>query len=213
MPSRPADPAAPARRRGTDPRLAIGIALVIGSIAAVVGIVAVSDEGVDVYAAPELLTAGERVTADDLELRRVALGAEVGSYLTAEDMPEDGVVVSRTVGEGELVPRGAVGDARGPGSTTVVVALTTPLGATVRPGDTLDLWSSAQEEAGRFGAPAVIASEAQLVREIADDGIVAGAEEARVELLVARRDVARILGALANGDALAAVPTALAIGG
>ncbi|WAB83990.1 hypothetical protein OVN20_13325 [Microcella daejeonensis] len=206
-------PAPPARRRGTDPRLAIGIALVIGSIAAVVGIVAVGDEGIDVYAAPALLTAGERVTADDLELRRVALGAEAATYLTVEEMPEEGVVVARTIGEGELVPRAAVGDARGPGSTTVVVALTTPLGATVRSGDTLDLWASPQEEAGRFGAPVVIASEAQLVREVAEEGIVAGAEAARVELLVPRRDVARILGALANGDALAAVPTALAIGG
>jgi len=206
-------PAFPSRRRAADPRLAIGIALVIGSIAAVVGIVAVGDEGVEVYAAPSLLTAGERVTANDLELRRVALGAQAGAYLSVDEMPREGVVVSRTVGAGELVPRAAVGDERGPRSTTVVVALTTPLGATVAPGDTLDLWSSPEEEAGRFGAPTVIASGAQLVREVAEDGIVAGAEAARVELLVPRRDVARILFALANGDALAAVPTALAIGG
>lgn len=209
----PDRPALPSRRRAADPRLAIGIALVIGSIAAVVGIVALADEGVEVYAAPSLLTAGERVTADDLELRRVALGADAEAYLSVDEMPREGVVVSRTIGAGELVPRAAVGDERGPRSTTVVVALTTPLGATVAPGDTLDLWASPEEEAGRFGAPTVIASGAQLVREVAEDGIVAGAEAARVELLVPRRDVARILFALANGDALAAVPTALAFGG
>jgi len=206
-------PTSPARRRVIDPRLAIGIALVIGSIAAVVGIVAVGDEGIEVYAAPTLLTVGEKVTADDLELRRVALGADAGAYLAVADMPEEGVIISRTIGVGELVPRAAIGDERGPRSTTIVVVLTAPLGATVSEGDTLDLWSSPQEEAGRFGAPTVITSGAQLVREVAEDGIVAGSEAARVELLVPRRDVARILFALANGDALAAVPTALAIGG
>lgn len=204
--------ARPARRRAPDPRLLIGLALVVASIAGVVGIVAANDDGVEVYAAPRLLTAGDRVTADDLELRRVSLGADVDAYLTADRLPEQGVVVARTIGAGELVPLAAVGDERGPTTTTIVVSLTTPLGETVRDGDSLDIWSSPQEEAGRFGAPVVISSGAQLVRELADEGLVAGAEAARVELLVPRRDIARILDALANGDALAAVPASLAVG-
>lgn len=202
----------PARRRAPDPRLLIGLALVVASIAGVVGIVAANDDGAEVYAAPRLLTAGELITADDLELRRVSLGADLDAYLTADALPAAGAVVSRTVGEGELIPLAAVGDERGPATTTIVVALTTPLGETVRRGDTLDIWSSPQEEAGRFGAPVVISSGAQLVRQLDDEGLVAGAEAARVELLVPRRDVARILDALANGDALAAVPASLALG-
>lgn len=202
----------PARRRAPDPRLLIGLGLVVASIAGVVGIVAANDDGAEVYAAPRLLTAGERITADDLELRRVSLGADLGAYLTADTLPAVGAVVSRTVGEGELVPLAAVGDERGPATTTIVVALTTPLGATVRQGDALDVWSSPQEEAGRFGAPVVISSGAQLVRQVDDEGLVAGSQAARVELLVPRRDVARILDALANGDALAAVPASLALG-
>lgn len=202
----------PARRRAPDPRLLIGLGLVVASIAGVVGIVAANDDGAEVYAAPRLLTAGERITADDLELRRVSLGADLGAYLTADTLPAAGAVVSRTVGEGELVPLAAVGDERGPATTTIVVALTTPLGATVRQGDTLDVWSSPQEEAGRFGAPVVISSGTQLVRQVDDEGLVAGSQAARVELLVPRRDVARILDALANGDALAAVPASLALG-
>lgn len=175
------------------------------------GIVAANDDGVEVYAAPRLLTAGELITAEDLELRRVSLGADASAYLAAGALPAEGVVVARTIGEGELIPSAAIGDERGPSTTTIVVALTTPLGATVRAGDQLDVWASPQEEAGRFGAPVVISSGAQLVREVADEGLVAGAEAARVELLVPRRDVARILDALANGDALAAVPVSLAV--
>lgn len=200
-------------RRHLDARLLVGLVLVIASIAAVVGIVAAADEGEDVLAAPDLLTAGQVLTIDDLEVRRVALGVEGHGYLTPADLPDEGVVVTRTVGAGELVPRAAVGDSRGPRATTVVVALSTDLGATARPGDALDLWSAPALEGGRFGAPVVIASGTQLVRVVAADGIVAGAEAGRVELLVPRRDVARILHALANGDALSAIPASLAVGG
>lgn len=200
-------------RRYRDPRLAIGLVLVTVSIGAVVGIVALADEGEEVLAAPRLLIEGEHVELSDFEPRRVVLGVDRHTYLTAADVPESGVVVTRTVGAGELVPLSAVGDERGPRSTTVVVTLSTALGATVRPGDRLDLWAAPAEEAGRFGAPAVIASGTQLVRTVAAEGIVASGEAGRIELLVPRRDVARILFALANGDALSAIPASLAVGG
>ena len=205
--------AADRARRYRDPRLVIGLALVTVSIAAVVGIVSFADEGHEVLAAPRLLIEGERVQLGELEPRRVVLGLEGHGYLTAADVPDAGLVVTRTVGPGELVPLSAVGDERGPRSTTVVVRLSTALGATVRPGDRLDLWAAPALDAGRFGAPVVIASGTQLVRTIAAEGIVSASEAGRVELLIPRRDVARILHALANGDALSAIPASLAIGG
>lgn len=205
-------PPAPSRRRYVDARLLVGLVLVVASVTAVVGIVAATDEGVDVLAAPRLLTVGEMLAADDFELRRVALGVEGHGYLMPGDVPAEGVVVTRTVGAGELVPRAAVGDQRGPSATTVVVTLSTALGATVRPGDSLDLWSAPALDGGRFGPPTVIASGTQLVRTVTAEGMVAASEAGRVELLVPRRDVARILHALANGDALSAIPASLAIG-
>ena len=212
MTEAPRSSIAPRQRRHVDARLLVGLILVAASIAAVVGIVAASDEGEDVLVASRLLTAGQMLTVDDLEVRRVALGIEGHGYLTPDDMPTDGVVVTRTVGAGELVPLASVGDTRGSNATTLVVSLSTALGATVRPGDSLDLWSAPALDAGRFGAPAVIASETVLVRTVADEGIVAAREAGRVELLIARRDVARILYALANGDALSAIPASLSIG-
>jgi hypothetical protein len=200
-------------RRRVDARLLVGLTLVVASVVAVVGIVSAADEGEDVLVASRLLTVGDVVTPADLDVRRVTLGVEGHDYLTPADLPEAGVVVARTIGAGELVPRAAVGDSRSPRATTIVVTLSTALGATVQPGDTLDLWSAAALDAGRFGPPAVIAARTQLVRSVSDEGIVTGNEAGRVELLVPRRDVARILSALANGDALSAIPVALAIGG
>lgn len=201
------------RRRHLDARMLVGFVLVAASVSAVVGIVAANDDGEDVLVAQRLVTAGEVITSGDLDVRRVSLGVDGHGYLRPDDIPTAGLVVIRTIGAGELVPMSAVGDTRGPTSTTVVVTLSTAVGATVRPGDPLDLWSAPALDAGRFGAPVVIASDAQLVRALDDQGIVSSVAAGRVELLVARRDVARILHALANGDALSAVPSSLAIGG
>jgi hypothetical protein len=195
-----ASPPTPRRRRTVDARLLVGLVLVAASIAAVVGIVTVTDGGDDVLVAPRLLSPGEVVNADDFEIRRVSLGIDGHGYLRPADVPTAGLVT-------------AVGDSRGPSATTIVVTLSTPVGATVRPGDALDLWSAPDLDAGQFGAPVVIASDAQLVRLVTDDAIVSTGQAGRIELLIARRDVARILHALANGDALSAVPVSLAIGG
>jgi len=212
MASRDSTAESPARpRRHRDPRLFIGLALVAASVLGVVGVVTAVDDGVDVYAAPGLLTVGQRIDASDLELRRVSLGPDNDAYLRVGELPEAGVIVSRSVGTGELVPRSAVGDVRGASTTTIVVTLATELGGTVRAGDELDLWSAPALEAGRYGAPTVIASGAQLVRTVPVDGIVAGNEAARVEVLIPRREVARILFAVANGDALSAIPVSLAV--
>ena len=212
MTEAPRSSIAPRQRRHVDARLLVGLILVAASIAAVVGIVAASDEGEDVLVASRLLTAGQMLTVDDLEVRRVALGIEGHGYLTPDDMPTDGVVVTRTVGAGELVPLASVGDTRGSSATTLVVSLSTALGATVRPGDSLDLWSAPALDAGRFGAHEHGFGGDHCRRTVADEGIVAAREAGRVELLIARRDVARILYALANGDALSAIPASLSIG-
>lgn len=213
MPARVArDASSPRPRRYRDPRLLLGLLLVAGSVLGVVGVVTAVDDGVEVYAASRLLTVGERVDTDDLELRRVSLGTDSGTYLQGGQLPDGGVIVSRSIGAGELVPLAAVGDVRGASATTIVIALATDLGGTVRAGDLLDLWSAPALEAGRYGAPTVLASRAQLVRTVASEGIVSSTEAARVELLVPRREVARILHAVANGDALSAVPVSLAVG-
>lgn len=211
--ARTADRAAERRAPRPDARLLVGLVLVIASVAVVVGIVDVADRGEEVLVAPHDLTAGQQLAPGDLEVRRVSLGVEAHGYARPADLPDEGVVIARPLAAGELVPLAALGDARGPVATTVVVRLSTPLGATVRAGDALDLWSSPALEGGRFGAPVVIASGTQLVRTVSDEGIVAGDGGERIELLVPRRDLARILFALANGDALAAVPVSLSIGG
>ena len=59
-------PARKSRRNVPDLRLVFGLLLVVGSVVGVLGIVAVADRRVTVYAATSTLTPGERIDRGDL---------------------------------------------------------------------------------------------------------------------------------------------------
>ncbi len=209
--------AAPRRRRPLfDPRLLIGVLLVAASVTAVMGIVAAADRRTIVYAAAAALTPGDRIDVSDLVRRSVALDGADGLYLADGDIPSDGLVVTQPVASGELLPASAVGSSAGVSATSLVLELATRASDAVRPGASVDVWTAPPARAGSLTdaaaplPPTVLVSGATVVRLVDDEGALA-AKPARsaVELLVPRSRVARLLAAIAAGDALAVVPAGL----
>ena len=84
----------PGAARALDPRLLIGVLLVIASAAGVFAIVTASDRSVSVFAARETLLPGERLTSEDLV--RTAVRDDDTASLYLDEVPEDGLVVVRT---------------------------------------------------------------------------------------------------------------------
>ena len=97
------------RSRWVDPRFGIGVALVLASVAGVVALVSSADRTVPVWSARDAISPGDTVTTDDLVLRKVALGESVRLYLGDSAVPDAGVIATRAVSAGELVPVSAVG--------------------------------------------------------------------------------------------------------
>lgn len=191
------------RRPSIDSRFIIGAALVIASIAGVAGLVGALDRTVLVYSAAHPLSVGDRVDSDDLAVTEVRLGAAESGYLRAEGMPERGTVVVRSVASGELIPLSSLGSADGIDLAAVVVQTGAALPRDVTSGAVVDVWSAAAEELGDFGPPRVLATDATVVRTIEGAG---SALDSAVELLVARDDLAAVLAAVANADAISLVP-------
>jgi len=205
----------PARKRfWFDPRFAIGLLLVAASVAGVVAIVSAADTSVVVLAARGPLAPGDHVDVDDLRETSVRIDGADGLYLLPSDLPADGLVVTKPVAEGELVAASAVGSMLGEQQTAIVLAVNGELAASVVAGSGVDVWSarqsdSAQTGAARFDAPAVIVSAATVVRLVDREGFVVDDGSAAVEVLVPRSQVARVLEAVANDDAISVVPASL----
>ncbi len=197
-----------ARRFWVDPRFVIGVGLVVVSVLGVGAVVTAADDGVRVYAARAALSPGDRVAEADLVERTVRLGEAAGKYLTRRDLPGGGLVVTRAVAAGELVPASAVGDGAGVRLASVVVAMHGQLPRSVGPAAVVDLWSARATDAEDYGPPSVLVSGATVVRVIEQDGIVAGSGES-VEVLVPRPRIARVLEAIADEDAISLVPAGI----
>lgn len=94
-----------------DPRMWVGIAIVAASVLIGAKVIGGADQSVAVWAAAGELGQGDTVTADDLVQRRVRFADESDAdrYLSADQAPPADSVLLRTVGEGELLPRAALG--------------------------------------------------------------------------------------------------------
>jgi len=204
----------PRRRFALDVRLVIGLALVAASVVAVTLLVGAADTRVAVYAAAESLAPGDRIDAGDLVERSVALDGAEELYLLVGAFPAEGFVVAQPVAAGQLVPLSAAGSLDGVRATSLVLQLSGPVSTVIETGSLVDVWGTASLDQGEFGTPVVLASQATVVRVLEDETLIAGSSGAAstVEVLVPRTRVARLLQAIANGDALAVVPSGIPLG-
>ncbi|GAA1059571.1 flagellar protein FlgA [Agromyces bracchium] len=192
-------------RRRMDPRLLVGLVLVAGSTIGVWALVGALDDTTEVLVAPTTVTAGSRVTLDDLRIESVRLGGLADGYLVPGDVPGDGLVVTRTVREGELVPAASVTEGDAAGTATVVVPSRGPLAREIAPGAVVDVWAAGELERGVFEPPIVLVAGAEVAAVLEADAMVAG-DGPSVELLIPRAKTAALLEALASGDAIDLVP-------
>ncbi len=200
-----------------NPRLVIGLVLVIVSIVGVVGIVRMSASATPVVVASRLLVEGQQITSTDVETRMARLEFVSGAY------PQNiesvvGKVVTRSIGRGELVPSASLGEASEVIETTVVVDVDAPLASNMIDGGIVDLWAAAAGTAGASSyassaqsssvGTGAIPDGARLVLARArlaghsDDSAAIGQGATRAELVVSRNDVATVLAASASDDAL-----------
>jgi hypothetical protein len=137
-----------------DPRLWIGVAIVAVSVVVGARLVGSADESVTVWAVASDLGPGDTVAADDLTARRVRFvdPDDLDRYFLAEEeLPAD-LRLQRGVGEGELLPRSAVGTSTGSDAMELPVAVeTTQVPPGVQSGWVVDVYLTGSPAAGQSG--------------------------------------------------------------
>jgi hypothetical protein len=201
------------RRRVPDPRLVVGLVLVLASVAGVVALLRAADSTVGVYAASAALVPGQHVSASDLVQRDVVLDGADRHYVRVGSLPAGGLVIRTPVAAGELVPASAVGDAAKSGLTSMVVSVDGEVPSQIRAGAAADLWAAPTSDSGDRPAepPSVLVSGAVVAEVRTGSGLVAG-DGVDVELLLPQTRVARVLQAQADGARLSVVPSGIAGG-
>lgn len=199
-----------------DPRLLLGVVLVALSVALGSWLVSAAARTVPVYVAEDPLVAGDVIDTEQLSVRDVRLPDGLDLYLSAQGKPVAGLVATRTVGAGELVPLSAVAESSDLEVRPVAVATDGALSTGVVEGSVVDLWfvpdpgpgapatapaePSAMSDAS--SAPVLDRSPRQLaaaltVAEVsAPDGALAVGARTTVHVLVPVGELAAVLEAL-----------------
>lgn len=197
--------------RRIDPRLLIGLVLVLGSVAGVVALVMALDRRTDVYVTTATLVPGQLLDGSALVERAVQLDGAEELYLRVGQLPVDGLVVTRAMRPGELIPIAALGAAAGTDLTSIVVTPAAELSAGIEPASAVELWVTVPAQGGELDAPPrVLVPDAVVVSVDHDTGIDSFGGTATIELLVPRGRLPMILQAQADDAVLSVVPTGIA---
>lgn len=196
----------PRRAFWGDARFLLGILLIVASVAGVWFVVAAARQTAPAYTAAHTIVPGESITSDDLRAVDVALGQVGDAYLSPDSLSE-GMVATRTIASGELVPAAAVGAAAQARTTNVVVRSAVDVPASVEAGTVVEVWAAPLTESGEYDEPRILVADATVVSVTRDDSMIGGGAAA-LELVIPRADVAATLAAMSDESALSVVPTA-----
>lgn len=197
-------PTVPARRlrRPTwrDPRLLVGLVLVLGATVAGGLLVAGAGDTVPVLSARETLVRGDVLSEADLRVVRVRLDDVGGAYLPAATALAADSVALRTVPAGELLPASAVGRARELDSRPVALAWQGPRPDALVRGAAVDLWVAVREGTSEFGEPELLVSSADVFAVVEGGGGLGSQSGTQVQVMLEPDGVRSLLAALAAED-------------
>lgn len=181
-----------------DPRLLLGILLVMGSVAGVVALVDSADRTTQVYAVQYDIAPGSPVRAEDLVAVPVRLGGAEKHYLTvASGVPED-TVAGSVLREGELVARSALAEPDSLDRKPVGLRVEDPLPASTETGSRVDIWASMPNAQNGFDEPERLIEAAEISELTVTESALGANRSTELLVLVEDSDLPLLLSALSN---------------
>ncbi len=198
-------PTRPHRAFWGDVRFLVGVGVVLLSVAGVWLALGSARHSDTLLQTTRTILPGEPLTSADFRVVDVSVGAVADGYLTPADL-DPGLVATRTLDVGELLPAAATAAGESLRTTTVVIESSIGIPAKISPGTRVELWYAPPlPDDNRFDAPRLLLPEA-IVSAIPESEGLLSQTAGTLELVIDRSDVAAVLAAVTDGSSLSAVP-------
>ncbi|WP_207343817.1 hypothetical protein [Arthrobacter sp. E3] len=181
-----------------DPRLLIGILLILASVAGVVALVGNAGKTVPMYVARDALVVGQKITVESFTLIEVQLGEASDKYLDPGEALAKNAVAVRMVPKGEIVPRSSIGRTDALDRKPVSVTVEEPLPKEVLVGSHVDVWVSLPDERNGFKSPVLMLPGAEVAAVNAAASSLGSSRNVQLMVLVTDEQMPKFLGAVAN---------------
>ncbi|WP_427130191.1 hypothetical protein [Pseudarthrobacter sp. S9] len=188
-----------------DPRLLVGILLVLASIVGVISLVGAADQTTEAFAAREPIAVGEKLTTDKLHRVKVRLGEVEEHYLTPGTGLADGLVAVQRIGKDQLLPRESVGQLDGRDRKPVAVTIEESLPAQAVAGSRVDVWVALPDTRNGFSEPTLLLPGAEIAQITPGSTALGSSRSTVVMVLVPDQQMPKLLGAQANKATISVV--------
>lgn len=187
------------RPRWKDPRLIVGVVLVIASVLMGALLVSRLSQTVPVLVARTDIVPGRTLDDSVLTTVELRLGDQSDLYVGQLAAIPDGAVASQSIRAGELLPASAIGQPADVPLRPVVIPVGSAVAESVSVGASVELWRTPDPDETDSGASLLV--EDAVVRRI-DEGSALGMQSRSVEVLVPRDRLASVLEVLARDERL-----------
>jgi hypothetical protein len=181
-----------------DPRLVVGILLVLASMAGVISVLGAADQTTEAYAAREPIAVGEPLTEDKLHRVKVRLGDLEPRYLTPQSGLAKGLVAVQRIGKDQLVPHDSLGEQDLLERKPVAVTIEEVLPAQAVAGSRVDVWVALPDARNGFSQPTLLLAGAEIAQLTPGSTALGSARSTVVMVLVPDSQMPQLLGAQAN---------------
>jgi hypothetical protein len=199
-----------------DPRLLVGLLLVLGSVTAGGLVVAAADNTSPVYVAVRPLVPGETLDSSSLTVLHAQLDHAQSRYLSARSAPPEDRVVVRPVPAGDLVPLSAVGSRDEVELRPVSVPVPQEGAEQIRPGALVDVWVAArnpQRGAGAYSPPRRVAAAVQVAGRSTRQGALGSSTTIAAQILLGPDLLPKVIEAVDNEARITLVPVLATVRG
>jgi hypothetical protein len=181
-----------------DPRLLVGVLLVLASVIGVISLVGSADKTSDVYAARDSIAVGEKLSQENVVLAKVRLGETEEHYLTLESGLPEGLVAVQRVGKNQLIPRDSLGKVDALDRKPVTVTIEESLPDQAVAGTRVDVWVALPDARNGFSEPKLLLPGAEIAQVTPGSTALGSSRNTEVMVLVADNQMPALLGAQAN---------------
>jgi len=188
-----------------DPRLLVGVLLVLASVAGVIALVGAADRTVQVYVAREGIAVGQKLSRDDVSIAKVRLDDVEAGYVTVESGLPEGKVAIQRIARNQLLPKESLGNADALDRKPVAVTVEDSLPEQAVPGSRVDVWVSLPDAKNGFAEPRLLLPGAEIAQVTEGSSALGASKQTVVLVLVTDEQMPKLLGAQANKAKVAVV--------
>jgi hypothetical protein len=181
-----------------DPRLLVGVLLVLASVVGVISLVGGADQTTEVYAAKDSIAVGEKLTTDNVVRAKVRLGDTEAHYVTVEAGLPEGLVAVQRIGKSQLVPKESLATVDSLDRKPVAVTIGEPLPPQAVAGTRVDVWVALPDARNGFSEPKLLLPGAEIAQVTAASTTLGSSRSTVLMVLVADSQMPALLGAQAN---------------